>query len=458
MKKTLLKSLTCFMLTLSIIAGTVATAFADELIKNCYTADNAELLDEYINAYGWDKDKMLAKNWTDNGKEYKRQIGGQREYLADCFKGTDDFLMSEPEFDKDNKIILEGNKEKTIAFLEKHNIPLDSINSGTMVYGSGGQGIVAVALGEVGRTDSVEQPPKSNRVKYNRWFYGRDERADWCVIFIMWCAYQAGCSDVFPHTANTGVLGRGMADMGYKSFRIKTTTPFGGTAYTPVPGDIMLYSRNGTASGSTHVGLVVAVDSESITTVEGNTTGWGQVPGEGVAKVRYDINRLNSYGPAANALIYHVNYPLSSMEDGSDLTTYIKGTLGLSDAGLCGVLASMVEESGGDATKENHETGAYGLFQWSGSRLDAFNSWCMENGFAFDTATAQIKYLAYDLQTNNSHIWNGIRSVSNDRNGAYNAASTFAYYFDSVKSSPGKAIQRAKLARDVYWPRYENKG
>lgn len=137
MKKTLLKSLMCFMLALSIIAGTVATAFADELIKNCYTADNAELLDEYINAYGWDKDKMLAKNWTDNGKEYKRQIGGQREYLADCFKGTDDFLMSEPEFDKDNKIILEGNKEKTIAFLEKHNIPLDSISSGTMVYGSG---------------------------------------------------------------------------------------------------------------------------------------------------------------------------------------------------------------------------------------------------------------------------------------------------------------------------------
>ena len=55
------------MLTLSIIAGTVATAFADELIKNCYTADNAELLDEYINAYGWDKDKMLAKSWTGNG-------------------------------------------------------------------------------------------------------------------------------------------------------------------------------------------------------------------------------------------------------------------------------------------------------------------------------------------------------------------------------------------------------
>ena len=93
------------MLALSILAGTVAPAFADELIKNCYTADNAELLDEYINAYGWDKEKMMAKNWTDNGKEYKRQVGGQREYLADCFKGTDDFLMSEPEFGKDNKII-----------------------------------------------------------------------------------------------------------------------------------------------------------------------------------------------------------------------------------------------------------------------------------------------------------------------------------------------------------------
>lgn len=175
-----------------------------------------------------------------------------------------------------------------------------------------------------------------------------------------------------------------------------------------------------------------------------------------MAKITYDINKLNSYGPAANALIFHVNYPLPATEDGSDLTTYVKGTLGINNAALCGVLVSMMDESGGDAKRENASTGAYGLFQWSGDRLEAFNSWCMENGFAYDTATAQIKYLAYDLQTNYPRIWDTIRSVPNTKDGAYTAASSFAYYCDSVKAKPSLVVQRAKNARDVYWPRYEN--
>lgn len=456
MNKSVFKSIICLLLAFVMLVSTVVTAFADVIIENCYTADNTELLQEYADAYGWDMAKMMAKSWSDNDEEYERQVGGQREYLSDCFSGTDDFLMSETEFDENGNIILAGNKDATIKFLEDHDIPLDSINSGTLIYGSGGQNIVAVALAEVGRADSVEQPPHSNSVKYNKWYYGRDERGAWCVVFIMWCAAQAGCSDVFPRTANTDALGNGMVRKGYKYFHIKDCTPFGGTAYTPVPGDIMLYSKNGMISGSTHVGLVVAVDSNTITTVEGNTTGYGQVPNEGVAKITYDITRLNNRDDAANALIFHVNYPLSAMEDGSDLTTYVKGALGINNAALCGVLVSMMDESGGDAKRENVSTGAYGLFQWSGDRLEAFNSWCMENGFAYDTATTQIKYLAYDLQTNYPRIWDTIRSVPNTKDGAYTAASSFAYYCDSVKAKPSLVVQRAKNARDVYWPRYEN--
>lgn len=243
MNKSVIKSIICLLLAFVMFASTVVTAFADVIIENCYTADNTELLQEYADAYGWDMAKMMAKSWSDNDEEYERQVGGQREYLSDCFSGTDDFLMSETEFDENGNIILAGNKDATIKFLEDHDIPLDSINSGTLIYGSGGQNIVAVALAEVGRADSVEQPPHSNSVKYNKWYYGRDERGAWCVVFIMWCAAQAGCSDVFPRTANTDALGNGMVRKGYKYFHIKDCTPFGGTAYTPVPGDIMLYSK-----------------------------------------------------------------------------------------------------------------------------------------------------------------------------------------------------------------------
>lgn len=459
MNKSFLKSVICLLLAFVMFASTVVTAFADVIIENCYTSDNEELLKGYADVYGWDMDKMLVKKWSDNGESYERQVGGQREYLADCFNGTNDFLMSESQFDNKNNVILKGNKERTLEFLEEHEIPLGNSNTGTMIFGSGGQNIVAVALAEVGKSDSVERPPNSNNVKYNTWYYGHSVSGDdyaWCVVFIMWCAAQAGCSEVFPRTTGTDALGDGMDAMGYRYFRIMDTTPFGGTAYTPVPGDIMLYTTGSSISTSKHVGLVVAVDSNSITTVEGNTTGGGQVPGGGVAKITYDKAKLQASESAQNALIFHVNYPLASTEDGSDMTSYIKGALGINNAALCGVLVNMAAESGGDASREDSSTGAYGLFQWSGSRLEAFNAWCMENGLAYDTASAQIKYLAYDLQTNYSRIWNTIRSVPNTADGAFSAAASFAYYFDDVKTKPSLITKRATSAKKDYWPRYEN--
>lgn len=43
--------------------------------------------------------------------------------------------------------------------------------------------IVYTALGEVG---TVESPKNSNKVKYNRWFYGKNISAFWCCTFVCW--------------------------------------------------------------------------------------------------------------------------------------------------------------------------------------------------------------------------------------------------------------------------------
>lgn len=43
--------------------------------------------------------------------------------------------------------------------------------------------VVYTALGEVG---TVESPKNSNKVKYNRWFYGRNQSAFWCMTFVCW--------------------------------------------------------------------------------------------------------------------------------------------------------------------------------------------------------------------------------------------------------------------------------
>ena len=46
------------------------------------------------------------------------------------------------------------------------------------------QMVVLTAMAELG---TVEKPKNSNKVKYNRWFYGRNVSAFWCCTFACWC-------------------------------------------------------------------------------------------------------------------------------------------------------------------------------------------------------------------------------------------------------------------------------
>ena len=48
---------------------------------------------------------------------------------------------------------------------------------------------VEIARGQVGY---IEQPPGSNRTKYNVAYYGANVSASWCAIFVTWCRHKAG--------------------------------------------------------------------------------------------------------------------------------------------------------------------------------------------------------------------------------------------------------------------------
>jgi|GEM_PF-3097479 len=56
--------------------------------------------------------------------------------------------------------------------------------------------ILDKARGEVG---TQENPPGSNRVKYNDWFYGHNVWGDsypWCAVFISWLFWTSGAQDL----------------------------------------------------------------------------------------------------------------------------------------------------------------------------------------------------------------------------------------------------------------------
>lgn len=115
--------------------------------------------------------------------------------------------------------------------------------------------IVSVAVSQIG---TKEKPLGSNRIDYNKWFYGYDKYGDdapWCAVFISWCAEKAEIpTSIIPKTASSATFREFFQNRGL--FRAKGS-------YTPKAGDIALF--NG------HVGIVAGTgDTTSFQTIEGN--------------------------------------------------------------------------------------------------------------------------------------------------------------------------------------------
>lgn len=118
--------------------------------------------------------------------------------------------------------------------------------------------IIDKAKAELG---TVENPPNSNKVKYNTWYYGREVSGaayPWCCVFIAWlfkaeqglCKRTASCSDLYRWFKSRGQI-----------------------VIKPAPGDIVFFKWNkNNVNPCEHVGIVVSVNGNVINTIEGNTS------------------------------------------------------------------------------------------------------------------------------------------------------------------------------------------
>lgn len=117
--------------------------------------------------------------------------------------------------------------------------------------------IIEIAANEIG---VCENPPNSNNVKYNTWYYGKEVSGaayPWCAVFISWCfrteqalcKKTASCVDMLDWFEKRGQIVK-----------------------TPKPGDIVFFRYSTNNRRTNHVGLVIGVDGKIITTIEGNTS------------------------------------------------------------------------------------------------------------------------------------------------------------------------------------------
>lgn len=124
--------------------------------------------------------------------------------------------------------------------------------------------MLSLALSQIG---TQEQPPDSNRVKYNTAFYGKEVSGSaypWCCAFIWWLFGQVGRPELFfggKKTASCTTL--------YQYYRkLGQTIP----PEQAQPGDLVFYVFDGNSNGiMNHIGLCERSANGSVTTIDGNT-------------------------------------------------------------------------------------------------------------------------------------------------------------------------------------------
>ena len=118
-----------------------------------------------------------------------------------------------------------------------------------------------------------EDPPGSNKVKYNAWYYGREVSGaayPWCMVFVQWVFDRASVK-LPTRTASCGALMRAAQAAGCwvtKGYR---------------PGDVVIYDFPGGAA-TDHCGIVEAVDDSRVSAIEGNTSAASDADGGAVAR------------------------------------------------------------------------------------------------------------------------------------------------------------------------------
>ena len=121
------------------------------------------------------------------------------------------------------------------------------------------EALLALARDQLG---IKENPPDSNRVLYNTWYYGQEVSGGaypWCMAFVQWVFHQTGVP-LPARTASCSALMRAAQKKGAwvtEDFR---------------PGDVVVYDFSGKKGAPVHCGIVERVAKTGVTAIEGNTS------------------------------------------------------------------------------------------------------------------------------------------------------------------------------------------
>ena len=433
MKKKLLSGISVIL-----IVSLVLSLFIFGKDRNGIFSQNPDdYITDLIDTFGMSSENYFAHNWVAeiNGQEvpFERKNEYQEQYLLDLIETTLQYIG--------NTTYVEGKTERAER---------------TRTNRKGGNRVIEVAMAELG---TKERTGKNDCI-YNDWYYGKSVKGDsydWCVVFVAWVANECGLLDdgsgqnIFRKCAGTGGMYNYLITHGQTEHAMSSITPFGGTEYTPKPGDIFfLYDTSG-EPGWLHIGFIAEVHDDYLVSIEGN---WGgQVTSR---ELKYSDPQVK-YG-----CCIEINYPSSiysadiADEASEDAIYDFCISIGMNTAAACGVIANISEENSiFDTGLYEYGSGAgYGLIQWTGVRRDRLFEWLEENGYDRTSFEGQMYFMLHELQTDYDYVYEFLMSVPDTAQGAYDDGWYWCYWYERPGAKETSSPRRGALARDTYYPIY----
>lgn len=219
--------------------------------------------------------------------------------------------------------------------------------------------VINIAKGEVGYSekasnkdldDKKANPGSGNFTKYAK-EVGHTNGLAWCATFVTWCFTKAANGD--KNKAKEVLCGANTAGCANNQAAFKRA---GRLDMKPQPGDVVYFMN-----GSSHTGLVVAVDGDKITTIEGNTSpGKFNRDGGCVAEKTYNIKsekRISGFG--------HPKFDGESSYKGDDSATTDENTDGNTNSSN----ENNSSDSSATTDSDNFITKASNLFSQYASKV-----------------------------------------------------------------------------------------
>ena len=133
------------------------------------------------------------------------------------------------------------------------------------------------------------------------------------------------------------------------------------------------------------------------------------------------------------------------MSNESYVKEYLKDK-GLNDMAIAGIMGNIQAESGFDSSAENSSSGAYGLFQWLGSRKKSLKKFAAENGADMSDIETQMDFFWNELQTTEKSTY---KAMTGD---LYDSPEQYATAFEKLFERSGGALleKRQNYAQAFY--------